>query len=75
MVRGANVEPQYAQIGPCWASSHSRVPTYAFRVVGCDVSSLCLWVAGPRGEPPFRPRRRGALPAAFFAGGWGWGGA
>src|SRR5688572_2018357 len=45
--------PQYAHTGPCCASSHSRVATKAFRVVGCDVNSL-RGLCGLGGPPRFR---------------------
>ena len=47
-------------MGPCCSSSHSRVATNAFRVVGCDVSSerdLCGLCDLPDFAGPFRRRR------------------
>ena len=48
MTAGVNRTPQYAQTGPCCANSHARVATYAFRLVGWDVSSETAAVVPPR---------------------------
>jgi len=63
MVRAAKRVPQYAHTGPCSFSSHARVATAAFRVVGCDVSS-----SRTGAEPePFPRRRRPERDRFFFA--------
>jgi hypothetical protein len=54
-----NRRPQYAQTGPCCASSQTRVSTYALRLVGVEVS----WFSPVL--PPPRPLR---LPERFRAG-------
>src|SRR5688572_2455526 len=65
MRRAVPLEPQYAHVGPCIRSSQARVSTYALRVVGCDVSSLCA--DGPPLPPP--RRRRDFRPPDFFLAG------
>src|SRR5512133_642748 len=57
---------QYAQMGPCWCSSHSRVSEYAARPVGTEVS-VTLGV-GAYALPLLRPRERRRGPVGGLAG-------
>jgi hypothetical protein len=68
IVRALTFRSQYAQVGPCCASSQSRVSVYALRLVGSDV--CCDSAGDPRyGFRDRRERFAGALaPAALAAG-------
>ena len=63
IARGLTFRSQYAQIGPCCASSQSRVSVYAFLLVGSDV--CCDSVGVPRYG--FRDRRDLFFAGAFAA--------